>query len=142
MDDSPFLASFCSLRAVLFSCALLLGFSAQADEIIYTWTDQDGVRHFAAQPPEGREYRIVEMPGAASSDSGARPDAAREPLAPAPSAGINLAEADPELLRERCEEARSMLDRLNQGTGDAALVDPAAREQMMQETEDFIAQWC
>ncbi|MGY6553487.1 MAG: DUF4124 domain-containing protein [Wenzhouxiangella sp.] len=135
-------------RLVLFSLALAFASLAFANEVIFTWTDDEGVRHFSAQPPEGREYRVVEalISPTAPEPQRTTPDT----LPPAALMEISQAEPDPDLVRERCEMARNNLDLLRQDRpallrqddGEEVAMDDEARRQMIEELETFVIEWC
>lgn len=130
----------------------MLGFasSALANEVIFTWTDDDGVRHFSAQPPEDREYRVVETLISPTAAASPPPRATPDALPPAALMEISQAEPDPDLVRERCELARDNLDLLGQDRpallrqddGEAVPMDDDARREMIEELEASMAEWC
>lgn len=138
------------LRLVLLSLALGLASSALANEVIFTWTDDDGVRHFSAQPPEGREYRVVDTLASPAAPAQAAPRTSVESPPPAALMEISQAEPDPDLVRERCEQARQNLELLSedrpallrQDDGEPVPMDDAMRREMTEELETFIAEWC
>lgn len=139
-----------SLRAGLIALTVLLAPMIAAEEVIYTWTDDDGVQHFSAQPPEGQDYRIVDSIGAGAEAFSASENDEPRPSEPPVLPEMRQAEPDPEVVRERCEQARSNLefllqDRpalLQQNDGEPQPMDEETRQQMIEETEDFIADWC
>ena len=142
------------LLAILFATMLSLAFvspaDAQQERDIYTWTDDDGVRHFSAYPPQDRPYeRVDNLPGtrAPRAESPAAPEAEREmPQIPE----MREAEPDPEEVAARCEQARTNLNLLRQDRpavlrqedGEPTPLDDERRQQMIQETEAFIDEWC
>lgn len=149
MDDSPRYSARSSLRLALLALTLMFSLTVAASEIIYTWTDDQGVRHFSSQPPEGLPYRVVQVSGQSQAP-------AAEPTQPAPDSPmpalseISQTAPDPELVRERCLQARQNLDLLQQDRpamlqneeGEPVPLDDEARQRMIEETQDFIDQWC
>lgn len=47
-----------NLRVLLCSCIAVLSLTATADEV-YSWVDEDGVRHFSDKPPQGAEREQI-----------------------------------------------------------------------------------
>lgn len=139
--------------AVLFSILALsvLPLFAVAEEVIYAWTDEDGVRHYAARPPADGDYEIVRtLTGTSDDDRERTPDADRAEPPRTTLAMVAEAEPDPDMLRERCEQARANLDLLTQDRpallrdedGEATPLDDEQRQQLVEETEAFIEEWC
>src|SRR5690349_16341050 len=89
---------------------------AQANETIFKWTDEDGVVHYAAHPPEGVDY--VELGVDMTPDAAAVPPASEPAEATAAAAQppelpeMTRTEPDPKVVAERCEQARSNLENL------------------------------
>lgn len=137
--------------AVFFSILALsaVPLFAAAEEIIYAWTDDEGVRHYAARPPLDRDYQIVRtMSGTSEESEPVREAQPADP--PAPLAAVAETEPDPDLVDERCEQARANLDLLTQDRpallrdedGEATPLDDERRQQLVEETEAFIEEWC
>ena len=139
-----------AVRVALVGLGLTVAAMAAATETIFTWIDDDGVQHFSAQPPEGRDYRIVQMLG-----SGAVPAADEADSAPAASPPPRLSEIspgqpDPDVVRERCAQARDNLEILmqdrpllmRQEDGEPQPLDDEARQQLIDEAQSFIDEWC
>jgi len=129
--------------------ALLLALPLAADEVIYTWTDAAGVRHFAGQPPQGKEYRIVEtLRQSSESPERSMPSAQAQPSQMLTQ--ITEVEADPQEVQERCDQARRNLELLQQDrpalirqqAGEPTALDDEARRELIEETERFIDEWC
>ena len=137
-------------RLALLALALCFSSATLADEIIYTWHDDDGIRHFSARPPEGREYWVVEGLVSSSATVRGTPRTRPDTAPSAASAEARSAERSLEVLRERCEQAQQNLallreDRpamLRQEDGEAVPMDDDARREMIEEMEAFVADWC
>ena len=151
MDDLPRLFFPAALRVALLGLGLSMAAMAVANETIFTWIDDDGVQHFSAQPPEDRDYRVVDTLGSGSAravdEPGDGPAFSPPPRLPE----ISQTEPDPELLRERCAQAAENLevlmqeDRpvlLQQDDGEAQPLEGDARRELINETQTFIADWC
>ena len=76
-----------ALFAALLACLLLA--PTAWGEAVYTWIDEDGVRHFAQQPPEDQEYELKNVD-------------VRLPTTPAPAA--RTASGDQNSLDQRVDE--------------------------------------
>jgi len=139
--------------------ALLSGVTnpVQAQEEIYKWVDADGVTHFSARPPEGIEYQrintfsnvvqTVSPQSVGESDSDERTaNTGLMPTLPE----VEIQQPDPEVVAERCEQARSNLSwmtqrvRLNRENdqGQMEAISEEQRQQMIQQSRDFISEWC
>jgi len=139
--------------------ALLSGVTSpvQAQEEIYKWVDADGVTHFSARPPEGIEYQrintfsnvvqTVSPQSVGESDSDERTaNTGLMPTLPE----VEIQQPDPEVVAERCEQARSNLSwmtqrvRLNRENdqGQMEAISEEQRQQMIQQSRDFISEWC
>lgn len=128
--------------------------SAQANETIFKWTDEDGVVHYAAHPPEGVDY--VELgvdmtPDAAAVPPASEPAEARAAAAQPPELPeMTRTEPDPKVVAERCEQARSNIENLVRHTnivvsdedGQQRALSREQRQQMVDETQAFIDEWC
>ncbi len=145
-----------AIASALIVATLGLGFvtSAEARETIFKWTDEDGVVHYAAQPPEGIDY--VELGVDTTSEPLAEPPEPEPADAPAIAAQppeqpeMTRAEPDPVVVAERCEQARSNLENLtrhtnivvNEDDGQQRALSREQRQQMVDETQAFIDEWC
>jgi hypothetical protein len=135
--------------AVVIGLGALNPLSAQTIRTIYTWTDQEGVTHFSAYPPQDHPYELVSTrPGRGRGDrSRQTPEMTGSPP-PIPS--MSESQPDPNIVAERCEQARSNLDLLSQDRpavlqsddGDPQPLDETQRQEMIEETEAFIEEWC
>lgn len=139
---------------VLALAALSVPRAAAEEETIYKWLDGEGVVHYSAQPPEGVEYEEVSIAAreSARDNNDAQTEAAagegddRVPEQPEMTTG----EPDPEVVAERCEQARSNIERLRQHAnlvvrgddGEQRSVDEEERQSMIEETQAFIEEWC
>lgn len=147
-----------ALVSILLAAALGLLFpsgSTLADDAVYKWRDDDGVIHYSARPPEGIDYEIV---GVDTRDDGEATEAADDSeAAPEPAAAeppeqpeMARAEPDPELVAERCRQARQNMENLTQrpnivvrgDDGEQRPIGDDERERMIREAQDFIDEWC
>ncbi|TVQ40541.1 MAG: DUF4124 domain-containing protein [Wenzhouxiangella sp.] len=142
-------------RKTLWIAIIILGavaLGAQANEAIYKWVDEEGVTHFAAQPPDGVDYERV-----AGSREPARRASDEAPEESATAAGDSVARMeerqtgpDPEALAEQCEQARTNLALLAERRpvllraedGSENVLDAEAREAFMAENQAFLDEWC
>ncbi len=152
-----------SLTAALSACvlttALGLGMMpAFGQDDIYKWVDEDGVTHFSARPPEGVEYQRISTFNNVVSTVAPQTVGETEDLGPEDSNSSVLPELpevevempDPELVAQRCEEARSNLSWMTQRVqinreneqGEIERVTEDERQRMIQETQAFIDEWC
>lgn len=131
---------------------------ALAQEEIYRWVDAEGVTHFSARPPEGVEYqrittrnnvvdtvapRTVGETEDMGSDNGNDGGMAALPE-------VDAQEPDPEMVAERCEQARSNLSWMTQRvqiqreneSGEIERLSEDERQRMIEEAQAFIDEWC
>src|SRR5690625_281752 len=108
-----------SLAGALSVAALLACFSLFAAPTIYKGIDDDGVVHYSEDPPADVDYQRVSTSVPATSgsdDSDTGPDSDEDE----PDAQTEQPEAqegpDPEVVAERCEQARSNLQLLQENT--------------------------
>jgi hypothetical protein len=73
-------------------CAALLAWSGLASAVVYKWIDAQGKLQYGDRPPDGVHAEIVEGLGS----RGARPEQARPPAAPAPTASAQAARNAPQ----------------------------------------------
>lgn len=132
----------------------MIAAAAVADDAIYKWVDAEGVTHYSAYPPEGQEFERLTPAGKPTRA------AERTPVATAETPSRTMPEMppvergntgpDPEVVAERCEQARQNLAELNQSTriilreedGTEQLLDEEGRQRTIEETEAFIEEWC
>ncbi|MFW5815699.1 MAG: DUF4124 domain-containing protein [Wenzhouxiangella sp.] len=122
--------------------------TGQQEQDIFTWTDDEGVRHFSAYPPIDREYERVETRSGTAQASSPAPET--EDPQPPDVPQMRQTEPDPEVVAERCEQARSNLELLQQdgpavlrqAEGEPTPLDDDQRQELIEETEQFIEQWC
>jgi 3-oxoacyl-ACP reductase-like protein len=88
------------MRTFFFTASLLIGLSPLCMAAqIYKWVDAQGVTHFDAQPPQGREATLVVTP---SSPSG-------QPAAPARSSAIGDQQAIDNNVKKQVAEQQAQL---------------------------------
>lgn len=142
----------------LISILALFAGTIQASEEIYKWVDEDGVTHYSARPPEGIEYQRVTTEAdraVARTDSTVATDSDEQEERRATGnlpelAEIAAEEPDPELVAERCEQARNNLNWLTQRTrisvegedGEMRRLSEEERQAQIQENQAFIDEWC
>lgn len=125
--------------------------SSQQEQDIFTWTDDEGVRHFSAYPPVDREYERVEtLPGATPARSVPGSAEAQQPREVPEVPQMRPSEPDPEMVAERCEQARTNLELLRQDRpavlrsdeGEPTPLNDEQRQQLIEQAEQFIEDWC
>jgi hypothetical protein len=128
--------------------------TATANETIYKWVDAEGVTHYSPHPPDGIEYeRLTAVGGStragtSTDETTAEPSPEAMPEMPAVQRGETG--PDPEVVAERCEQARQNLAELTESTriilreedGSEQLLDQEGRQRTIEETEAFIEEWC
>ncbi len=140
----------------------LAGFMAQPEAVaqeqtIYKWVDVEGVIHYTARPPDDAEYEEVDInnrePLDSAADDGTMAEAG-QPAEPASSPPeqpqMETTEPDPEMVAERCAQARDNLEKLNRHAnlvisgedGQRRAVTNEERQRMLEEAQQFIDEWC
>jgi len=140
---------------LVLACGLAaLTASAVADDAIYKWVDADGVTHYSPRPPSDVEYEQLTPAGgrirAPERTTAATPEAMPESMPEMPPVERGQTGPDPEVVAERCEQARQNLAELTQSTriilreedGTEQLLDEEGRQRTIEETEAFIEEWC
>ncbi len=139
------------IAIVLLGLAFVGSVSSQENRDIYTWTDEEGVRHFSAYPPQGIPYEIVEGLSGVRVTPPPPPTEAQEANEEMPQIPeMRETAPDPEVVAARCEQARTNLNLLRQDRpailrsedGDPTPLEGERRQEMIEETEAFIDQWC
>ncbi len=88
------------MRTFFFTASLLIGLSPLCMAAqIYKWVDAQGVTHFDAQPPQGREATAVVTPSAPSG----------QPTAPARSSAIGDQQAIDNKVKKQVAEQQAQL---------------------------------
>ncbi|GAB4171413.1 MAG: hypothetical protein Kow0020_06120 [Wenzhouxiangellaceae bacterium] len=133
--------------------ALLIVASNAHAERYYKWRDDQGTIHFSSEPPRDRDYEVVNTSGAVVARS---TDAANMPAETPPTddgAEVQMPRelpVDPELVRQRCEQARENLFWLqskrrilvDRGDGEKTFLDPEEQQRQIEENQAFIDKWC
>jgi hypothetical protein len=145
-----------ALSVTVLVAALSSAPDAPAQENVYKWTDAEGTVHYTARPPEGVEYEIVDIaqqtrrsgstPPAEESDSDSESSASIPPEQP----DMAAEGPDPEMVAERCEQARRNIENLTTRSnvliagedGERRQITNEEREQMLQDARDFMDEWC
>jgi len=152
-----------SLTATLAASVLIMMVGLGMDpafgqEEIYKWVDETGVTHFSARPPEGVEYQRITTRNNVVSTVAPRTVGETENVDSDDSDGsavpelpeVNRQQPDPELVAERCDEARTNLSLITQRVqinreneqGEIERMDEDERQSMIAETQAFIDEWC
>lgn len=143
------------LVAVLAALTTQPGAMAQ-QQTIYKWVDAEGVVHYTAQPPEGVDYDEVgidtrePVETAAANDETADEQSREETGIPPEQPEMAATEPDPEMVTERCEQARRNVENLTQHAnvlvsgddGEQRQITEAERQRMLEEARQFIDEWC
>jgi hypothetical protein len=146
-----------STASVLFICALLGPLPVRAQEEIYKWVDDEGITHFSARPPEGVEYERINTlrdrretvtPQTVGDTEDGLEDTADSMLPALPE--VDVQQPDPELVAERCQQARSNLQWLTQRVrinrendeGEVERISEEERQRLISEAQAFIEEWC
>ena len=140
----------------------LAGFMAQPEAVaqeqtIYKWVDVEGVVHYSARPPDDVEYEEVDIrnrePVDPAADGGKMAEAGppAEPERSLPEQPqMETTAPDPEMVAERCAQARDNLEKLNRHAnlvisdedGQRRAITNEERRRMLQEAQQFIDEWC
>lgn len=129
---------------------------ALAQDTVYKWTDQEGVTHYTARPPEDVEYEIVDIitrervRGGQSNPAPADETESSAPSIPPEQPEMAPDEPDPELVAERCEQARRNIENLTtrnnvliRGENDERRqITEEEREGMIEDARQFMDEWC
>jgi len=146
--------------ALLTISALLA--TASAEETVFKWVDNNGVTHYSAQPPDGIAFERISIQHAGGAALPTQADSPGPSAATGPDAETEaehvlpeLAETrveppDPELVAERCRQARENLSWLTERTqllfedetGQTRRLDEDERQNLIEENRAFIDQWC
>ena len=144
-----------SLAGALSVAALLACFSLFAAPTIYKWTDDDGVVHYSEDPPADVDYQRVStsVPATSGSDDSDADSDSGDSGEGEPDAQADQPEAqqgpDPEVVAERCEQARSNLQLLQENTrlmtndrGSERRLTREERQERIDNLQEFIDEWC
>ncbi len=147
------------LAAFVLAAAFGLGAErANAQEEIYKWVDADGVTHFSARPPEGIEYQSINTHTEAVRNMSPQTVGETEELGDDPQEStvlpelpeVDVQQPDPELVAERCQQARENLMWMTQrvrinrenDAGEVERISEEERQRLIGETQAFIDEWC
>lgn len=137
------------MQTLILAAGLLL-FQPLAAQQYYKWVDDEGVTHYSAEKPEGKDASRVEAknPPSSSQDKAMqRLEQQREQNQAAREAGEEdeQAEEDPQAANEEnCEQHRKNLETLNQRsvvrredpeTGEKKTLDEEQRQAMIEKTK-------
>lgn len=139
------------LTLLLILCALIVAAPAAA-RTYYKWTDDNGTVHFTAEPPSDRDYQTINTSGQVTGSSQTQADTAspQEQEAAEEVQMPRQAAPDPELVAARCEQARENLFWLQSkrrivienDDGSETFIDPDEQQQMIEENQALIDEWC
>lgn len=92
------------------SLLILIAWGAVASDVIYTWVDEKGIRHYSQQPPLG-DYKITRL-----HNEDLEPQRigtvspARQLASAAPSEDDNMAKQAEQIKQQNSEQAKSICD--------------------------------
>ena len=139
------------MRTFFLTAALLMGLSPMCMAAqIYKWVDEQGVTHFDAQPPQGRQAETVVTPSSSSGTSAASPrsNTIGDQQAIDKSVKSQVAEQQAQL-KVFCEQARTNLAQLQNNPrlreevdGEMRRLSDADRQERTAETQRQIAENC
>ncbi len=130
--------------------------ASAAEQTVYKWLDEEGVVHYTARPPEGVEYEEVGIesrepvePDGGNGEAQPEEDDATESNPPE-QPEMSRSEPDPELVEERCAQALSNIEDLNEyenatvrgDDGEQRQISDEERASMIEEAQAFIDEWC
>lgn len=140
--------------------AVLIGLLSQSDAMaqqqkIYKWVDEEGVVHYTARPPDNVEFEQLGVatrdPAESESEAGqAEGEDDEASNIPPEQPEMAATEPDPEVVAERCEQARRNIENLTQRAnvlirgddGERRQITDAERQSMLAEAQQFIDEWC
>ncbi|KTT27910.1 DUF4124 domain-containing protein [Pseudomonas rhizoryzae] len=146
----------------LSALALACGLSVQAAQV-YKWTDDKGVTHFSAQPPDGQKANEVDVKvapqinGGGSAPTYKMPNGAQQPSVSNDAQQQELdrkvkaqVREDQAKLKAQCDQARQNLAQLRNnprilvqsGRGETRRLTEEERQQRLAETQLSIEQNC
>lgn len=149
-----------AIATILFAAAFA-ALTVQPDamakqQTIYKWVDAEGVVHYTAHPPEGIDYQEVGLETrepVESADAEGETEEGQDAKAtgiPPEQPEMAATEPDPELVAERCGQARSNIENLTQRAnvliegedGERRQITDSERQGMLEEARQFIDEWC
>lgn len=149
--------------ACILLAAGLAAFLAQPEAVaqeqtVYKWVDAEGVVHYDARPPADGDYEEVGIktrepvdPAGGSGEAAGDEQEPENQKTPPEQATIESTEPDPEVVAERCSQARSNIEKLNQHSnilirddddGERRPISSEERERMLEKAQEFIDEWC
>lgn len=138
---------------VALSLALLLLTGTASAQTYYKWKDAQGTVHFTSEPPIDRDYEVINtsghivgrsVPGAERKSETAEQSA--QPAAQMP----REASIDPDLIAQRCQQARENLYWLRanrriiveRDDGSEEFIDAEEQQAQIEQNQAFIDEWC
>lgn len=138
---------------VALSLALLLLTGTASAQTYYKWRDAQGTVHFTAEPPIDKDYEVINTSGQVvgrSADRSAAASAAGEETAQPAAQMPREAAIDPELIAQRCQQARENLYWLQanrrivveRDDGSEEFIDAEEQQRQIEQNQAFIDEWC
>jgi len=143
------------LLAAVFAALTAQPEAMAQEQTIYKWVDAEGVVHYTARPPEDVDYEEVGIetrePVESATEGGETQDEEADTTNnPPEQPEMTQSRPDPEVMAERCAQARTNLESMNRYSnltvegddGEQRPVSDAERREMIEETQQFIDEWC
>ncbi len=155
------LLSGCAKKSIsvttFWACVSLsvLSVSVQAVEV-YSWVDENGIRHFAGQPPGHDDYELMTLRGNSGTRVVTRPESrseesvvsTQETTITTPDRTVTV--IDPEVVAANCNRARNNIDLVNSRRrivlagedGEPRRLDDNERLALISESQAYIDENC
>ena len=134
---------------------LFAGIVSMAQAEIYTWTDEQGVKHFSQVPPRGESAQAFDSDYPDRTESDQRPhETATEPAGRSgkePKPGEAAPDMPAEVAQWHCQQARERLDKLENSPdrlvaknedGEYQPISEERRQKMLEEERQRVERYC